>query len=218
MTPKTQKIHRLRSSIWRRNERLKNNPRTYDVWYLEDVTLRNHPKRPQGACRASSHKTSSRKACDVWRRTCRGYNTQKWHDTALEDGDNMINLNAKNRSSTRGGSLTWKMIQNINSPYTSHHTARSTTTGTKKKCMYIYIIYIYIYMYIYIIYIYGYTFTSMYTHIHIHNKQSWHYPFWLFSKKPKVFQLCLKRFFPSGSWLAEFLRSCCTWRASCVAA
>ena len=50
------------------------------------------------------------------------------------------------------------MIQNISDPCTNHHTARSTTTGTKKKFMYIYVIYIYIYMYIYIIYIYEYTF------------------------------------------------------------
>ena len=84
----------------------------------------------------------------MWRRSRRGYNTQKWHDAALEDGDNMINLNAKNRSSTRGGNLTWKVIQNISDPCTSHHTALSTTTGTKKKYIYINIIYIYIYVYI----------------------------------------------------------------------
>jgi len=84
----------------------------------------------------------------MWRRSRRGYNTQKWHDAALEDGDNMINLNAKNRSSTRGGNLTWKVIQNISDPCTSHHTALSTTTGTKKKYIYINIIYTYIYVYI----------------------------------------------------------------------
>ena len=128
------------------------------VQYLEDVTLRNHPKRPQGVCSASSNQKSSRKAYDMWRRSRRGCNTQKWHDAALEDGDNMINLNAKNRSSTRGGNLTWKVVQNISDPCTNHHTARSTTTGTKKKYMYTYMIYIYIYMYIYIIYIYEYTF------------------------------------------------------------
>jgi len=104
----------------------------------------------------------------MWRRIRRGYNTQKWHDAALEDGDNMINLNAKNRSSTRGGNLTWKAIQNKSHPYTSNHIARSTTTGTKKKYMYIYIIYIYIYMYIYIIYIYEYTFICIHIYIHKH--------------------------------------------------
>ena len=113
----------------------------------------------------------------MWRRSRRGCNTQKWHDAALEDGDNMINLNAQNRSSTRGGNLTWEVTQNISDPCTSHYTARSTTTGTKKKYMYIYTIYIYIYMSIYIIYIYEYTFICIHIYTHIYTQTHTH-TFW----------------------------------------
>jgi len=57
-----------------------------------------------------------------------------WNDMAqlLRRADNMHNLNAKSRSSTRGGSLTWNVIRNISSLCTDHHAARSTTTGKGK--------------------------------------------------------------------------------------